>query len=301
MITIFTTAKPFNGKAKISQYNALRSWKALHLEIEVILFGDGEGYVEAAADLGIRRVTDVETTDKGTPLISSMFSIAEATGKYPVQAYANCDIIFLDDFIEAIKKVPFERFMMAGQRWDLDINGPIDFRVKGWQKGLKERIRPEHRHPPSGSDYFVYKRGIWKGLPPMVVGRAGYDNYLIYFCRLNGIPVIDASDAITAIHQNHDYGHLKGGKNEAWKGAEAAANYALSGSYDNIFTLIDADYRLTPDGVVKNRGRGDLFRHIEAKMILKKDFMLWRLALFGLRASMGIYRRLPLVPKPGRH
>ena len=300
MITIFTTAKPFTGRAKTSQYNALRSWKALHPDIEVILFGDGEGYGDAARDLGLRRVEDVETTAKGTPLISSMFAIAESRGRHPVQAYANCDIIFLDDLIKAVKKVSFERFMMAGQRWDLDIEEEMDFGVKDWEKGLKGRIRPEHRHPPSGSDYFVFRRGIWKGLPPMVVGRAGYDNYLIYFCRLNGVPVIDASEAVIVIHQNHDYSHLKEGKKEAWTGPEARRNYDLAGGPDSIFTLVDADYRLTAEGVVRNRGRGDVLRYLEAKMILRKGFFLTRFALFGLRASMGIYNRIPLLPKHRR-
>ena len=43
MITIFSTPKPFSGHNEIIQRNALQSWKRLHQDIEILLFGDDEG------------------------------------------------------------------------------------------------------------------------------------------------------------------------------------------------------------------------------------------------------------------
>src|SRR5260221_6870593 len=60
MITIFTTAKPFTGHSGVIQRNALKSWKELHADAEVILFGAEEGAAEAANELGVRHVADVK-------------------------------------------------------------------------------------------------------------------------------------------------------------------------------------------------------------------------------------------------
>src|SRR5690242_875573 len=56
MVTFFTTAKPFTGHSKVIQRNALASWKLIHPNAEVMLFGDEDGAAETAAELGIRHV-----------------------------------------------------------------------------------------------------------------------------------------------------------------------------------------------------------------------------------------------------
>ncbi|MEI6972700.1 MAG: hypothetical protein WCL44_14425, partial [bacterium] len=53
MITFFTTAKPFEGATRVRQINAIRSWQAVHPDVEVMLFGNGMGYSEIAAELGV--------------------------------------------------------------------------------------------------------------------------------------------------------------------------------------------------------------------------------------------------------
>ncbi len=65
MLTIFATAKPFRGHTAVIQRNALQSWKALHPDIEVILFGDDSGAAQAEQELrGLRR-------SGGSDLVSS--------------------------------------------------------------------------------------------------------------------------------------------------------------------------------------------------------------------------------------
>gem|GEM_PF-7001836 len=48
MLTLFTTAKPFEGHSGVIQRNTLKSWKLLHPDIEIILFGDDAGGAEIA-------------------------------------------------------------------------------------------------------------------------------------------------------------------------------------------------------------------------------------------------------------
>ena len=46
MLTIFSTPKPFQGHIGVIQRNAIGSWKQLHPDVEIVLFGDDEGAAE---------------------------------------------------------------------------------------------------------------------------------------------------------------------------------------------------------------------------------------------------------------
>jgi hypothetical protein len=91
MLTLFTTAKPFEGHSGVIQRNALKSWKLLHPDIEIILFGDDADGAEIANELGSRHEPFVERNEFGTkrlsrkntafssrvtPLIISLFDVA---------------------------------------------------------------------------------------------------------------------------------------------------------------------------------------------------------------------------------
>ena len=43
MITIFTHTKPFIEHFDIIQYNAIKSWRAISDDVEIIIYGDAEG------------------------------------------------------------------------------------------------------------------------------------------------------------------------------------------------------------------------------------------------------------------
>lgn len=101
MLNIFSTPKPFKGLIKVIQTNAIRSWISLHPPCEVILFGNEEGTAEIASELGIRHIPDVERSEYGTPLISSLFRIAQSIGTHELMCYVNADIILMNDFMES--------------------------------------------------------------------------------------------------------------------------------------------------------------------------------------------------------
>src|SRR5450631_3363939 len=76
MLTIFTTPKRFKGHNGVIQRNAIKSWAMLKPTPQIIMFGSDEGNAEVAAELKITHVPNPETSEKGTPLISSMFGLA---------------------------------------------------------------------------------------------------------------------------------------------------------------------------------------------------------------------------------
>ena len=78
LLTVFTSPKPFTHSAHINmiQRNTLQALTHLGPEVEVLLIGDEEGMVEAAAETGVRHVSGVVKNQYGTPLISSIFDLA---------------------------------------------------------------------------------------------------------------------------------------------------------------------------------------------------------------------------------
>ena len=105
MLSIFSTPKPFRGHIGVIQRNALKSWTLLNPDVEVILFGDDEGAAQAAAELSIRHEPNVERNEHGTKRLDYMFSTARALARHDILCYVNCDIILMDDFLRALKRV----------------------------------------------------------------------------------------------------------------------------------------------------------------------------------------------------
>ena len=250
MLSIFTIPKPFRGHSGVIQTNAIRSWLSLRPACEVILFGDDEGTAEVVAQLGIQHIPHVERNEYGTPLLDSVFSIAQDTASHQLMCYVNADIILMSDFLPAVQRVHKYPFLIVGQRWDVELKEPVNFDGEQWEPWLRSHVANYGKlHPRTGIDYFVFPRGLYDYIPPFAIGRGGWDNWLIYRARSLKVPVIDATKAITAIHQNHDYSHIPGGETTVWKGPERKRNRELTGRGERAFNLVYATWILTSQGM----------------------------------------------------
>jgi hypothetical protein len=258
MLTFFTTAKPFVGHTGVIQRNALKSWMLVHPDAEVILFGDDEGSAEVAKELGIRHESHTEKNEAGSNRMDYMFARAQAIARHDVLCYSNCDIIFLQDFCSALRGVlaAHKEFLMVGRRWDTEIKQSWEFEHPDWQERLRDfALQTGKQRTPDWIDYFVFSRGLFADLPPLVVGRVFWDNWMVWKALEMGKPVVDATRAVLAVHQNHDYGHHPQGKPGVWHGAEAGANYKLAGGWKHMRTIADATEVLRPDGLKSNSAR----------------------------------------------
>jgi hypothetical protein len=192
----------------------------------------------------------MERNEYGTPLISSMFTIAQNVSTNEILCYANSDIIFINDLTKTVKNITIRPFLMVGQRTDIDINYSIDFKNPEWENQLGKQVSKEGiLLPPYGIDYFVFVRGMYNTIPPFAVGRPGWDNWMIYWARHEKIPVIDSTKVVTAIHQNHNYLHHPQDRKGVFKGPEAVMNIGLLGSINNGFTVKDATHTINQNGI----------------------------------------------------
>ena len=227
MLTLFSVPKPFEGELDTLQRRSVESWRSL--DVEVLLLGD---VAEVARELGVEHVPGLELTAHGTPRLDSVFALADAAACFPLRCFVNADVILGPDLLEAIRAVSAEseRFLVVGQTEE-------DGRRRG----------------PAAMDWFVFTPGLFSDVPPFAIGRAGFDNWLVWKARQVGI-VVDATHDVRALHQPHGYAHVEGGMQEAYYGEEAARNIELAGGKSHLYTLHDASHVLRGGRLRRNVG-----------------------------------------------
>jgi hypothetical protein len=90
----------------------------------------------------------------------------------------------------------------------------------------------------------VFPRGLYGEIPDFAIGRGWFDNWLVWKPRDLGASVVNATKSVCAVHQNHDYGHVKGGVTYAHRGEEAQRNFELAGGGENICSIHNTTHKL---------------------------------------------------------
>lgn len=272
MLTIFTIPKPFLGHIDIIQRNAIQSWLKISPKPEIILFSDSEGTAEVAKEFNILHVPEIKKNEFGTPLLDSAFSLTKELTKNPFLAYISADIILMNDFAPAIQQIKDPLFLICGLRYDFDLKDPVQFDKDNWKEELYNKVIKTTKIQRFTSDYYVFPRNLIDSFPPFLIGRPGWDNWLIFKMRSLKIPVVDTTEVIIVIHQNHDYSHSPWGKGGRVEGPEFEENLRLAGGLSNMLTMREADWVLTSQGL----RRPGFPKYIFSKLAL---FYPWRLMI----------------------
>ncbi|HKV26036.1 MAG TPA: hypothetical protein VJN93_15690 [Candidatus Acidoferrum sp.] len=253
-LTLFGAPKPFLGHFGIIQRNAIASWTKLEPRPKVILFGAEEGAAECASELGLVHVAEIARNRLGTPLLPDLFTRAEALSDGDVMAYVNADIILPGNVSRAVDliKKNHERFLAVGRRTNLLVTAPIDF-SKDWEATLKKRVREAGQlESHTAIDLFIFSKGLFEQIPPLVIGRVWFDQWCIKYAREKRVPVIDITEFATLVHQNHDYSHVVGGKEKrVYGGEEAEENLRYYGSRPHTYTILSATHAMSATGRIK--------------------------------------------------
>jgi len=251
-LTIFALPKAFVGHNGVIQRNAIKSWTLLSPKPEIILMGNDAGVAQYAAEMGLRHIAEVRKNEFGTPLVSDLFARAQEEASNDVLMYINSDIILLDDFMTALGNVRqrFDEFLMVGQRWNTPITSEIDFGIVRWREQLREFVNQNSvLFATCGIDYFVFTHGLWSVIPDFGIGRSAWDNWLVWKPMDEGKVVVDATDVVMAIHQDHEYIPSPSKLNEE------AQNRSLCEDAQSFGFTSSAAWKCTPAGVVmRNAG-----------------------------------------------
>lgn len=255
MISIFAIPKAFNGHIGVIQRNAIRSWASLRPDVQVILCGDDAGCEQMAREIGADWLGGIARNEFGTPMLDDAFAQAARVARNDVLAYANADIILLPDLLEAVSAMRWSRWLLIGRRVDIDLTDELTASQLAHPATIAHLARERGElHGCGGMDYFVWPRAAeLSELPPLAVGRPGWDNYFVQRARYElGLPLIDATAGVLAIHQNHDYRHVSGGDGRSYEGPEARKQRSLLGNVRG--SVYDATHCYTPGGLVRAQG-----------------------------------------------
>lgn len=264
MLTIFSTTKPSRGHIAAIQRNAIRSWTLLQPRPEIILIGDEPGARELCQEFGLRHLPEVERNEFGTPLVRSLFALGQGHATFDIVCYVNADIIFLKDFIDAVAAARQGThgglFLLLGGRWNVERIDPAFLDRADHDAALKEYAAAHGFHDDRvAMDYFIFPKSFTWELPDFAIGRNAWDSWFPYQARRKGIPVIDGSSVITAIHQNHDYAHFHRGEISTLHTAEGKQNLRLIG-FGRRYLISSANLVITPSGLQPTRNRMRMLR-----------------------------------------
>lgn len=231
----------------------MRSWARLSSAVATLVIGDEPGMAEAVAEVNadasritdVRQIQDVRRNEAGTPLVSSIFELARQASPSPFLAYVNADILLLPEIVQSVRQVAEQapKFLIVGQRWDLNLPVLFDF-SQGWDGRLRDEVKRRGRlHAAAGSDYFIFPRDLFIDMPDFAIGRAGWDNWMIYAARQRSWAVVDGTPDMLVIHQDHDYSHLPGGRPH-YELPESQQNQTLAGGSANLYMVLDSTCEL---------------------------------------------------------
>ena len=270
MITLFTIPKSFDNDehVRLIQRNAVKSWLALVENVEVFFCGNDPGVEETAREFGVVHLNNIRTNEYGTPYVSDAFRQVSDRAKYDVLCYVNADIMFDSRLSTSIKAIAgqLEKFLVVGQRHDMEIEEEIEFHASATAKYLENYLPQKGElHPPYGIDYFIFPRGCFLSLPDLLVGRPCWDRYMLKYAKRNDIPVVDATGGILAVHQNHGYGHVPAARKK-YEGPEGDQNRSATGN--RLLDITNSDMKMEGDRKVLHNPRGLRTR-------LRETFIVW--------------------------
>ncbi|MHB8694006.1 MAG: hypothetical protein ACYDHH_22430 [Solirubrobacteraceae bacterium] len=251
MLTLFAVPKAFEPDVAETQERAVASWLRLSIRPQVILAGDDAGVAEAAVRHGVQHVAGAACTAYGTPLLDDVLVRVRELATFDLLCYVSADVILLDDFsVAATRAIEWRpRFLLVGACTDVDTVG---VGAGASDDELRALARAGRSRGPKALDYFVFPRDLYGEIPPFALGRAGFDNWLVWKARELGAAVVDATPVVAALHQHHDYSHVSGGFESSYFGEEAQRNIKLAGGPKHLFTLWDATHTMTPDRIRPN-------------------------------------------------
>ncbi len=187
-MTVFSTS---NNWLDWRQGQSLNTWRALDLNV---------------------RCFDIA-------VLPALFATAEeelvncARPMYEVLVYVNSDIMLTRSFISSVYVVAekFDQFLMVGRRRNWANPQPLAIPNLNLPKGMSwegvylDWILENCKMFNPATDYFVYRKGMFNydDWPQLIIGKYYWDPWIFWHAMELSIPVIDATQTATVIHQNH--------------------------------------------------------------------------------------------------
>lgn len=267
---IFTVPKPFRGEFAEIQKIAIESWLQMKPAPTIILLGNEYGVKDVAKRYGLVHRAVIKTSEKGIPLVNSVFD--EVLERYAdtTYLYVNSDIIFLNSptRIATTLSKQFPEYLAIGQRYEMGMGGKSTHEIR---QLIKNGVLHLKNH--SWMDYFLFTPHVFSSIPPFLLGRTFWDKWLVWDALQKKIPVIDITKDLFTVHQSHSYSFSNTTSESAvWAGEDALRNISLAGGWSRGADSGSATYRLISGHLVKQQAQNTVF---SPRRIMDRMPRLW--------------------------
>ncbi|XP_063443069.1 uncharacterized protein LOC134723385 [Mytilus trossulus] len=209
LLILFTTWTATKDKY-LCHNNTVKNWKYLSPFVTPVLFSDEELVRDEAESKGWR-VLPVRNSSIGLPILKYMYMEIQKSFSSPFIAYSNSDLLFTDSIIKTLNVISQSNLsknnelLLTGRR--TNVVNVTSIEASSAKNILKASKRGE-LYDGDALDYFITTSGYpWKDAPDLVVGRPGFDNWIVANARLMNFSVIDTTETIIAVHQTTEAGN----------------------------------------------------------------------------------------------
>ena len=287
LIVLFTTFGSNTTEIKI--YNTIREWASLRPLVQPVLYFTDNRTHATALQRGWEAIRCPKIADRISPscVLPAMFLDAEE--RFPnadFYGYANGDLLFDDSLVNTLKSVKeslvSSKLLIIGCRFNYQMNGR-ELILNA--QNVTSRKSKAYQFTGYAIDYFITPRQkyVWKSLPPLVVGRTLYDNYMIAFSVKKNIPVLDTTKTILALHQttSTNFESRKGKKDHGINGR------VITGSWKIEFDL----GRVGCSHFVTSHSNGTVVMKKREKLICAKSYEKEHINIDDVR-NMTVFKNL---------
>lgn len=241
-ISLFTCPKPFTGKFKITQRNAIQSWQAACPNSEIILTGKNPKFDELSQEFPqifpVQAKLWLSRDDK--IWMKSVFRRGISAALYGVQGYIDSETILLGDLEKIVleAKQKFRRFLLIGRRWRLPKLETFIF-SDNWAFELATKLKTEGKLCASNQiAYLIFSSDtfFWRDFPIFRLEGRLWEGWLINEAIKRKARIVDITPVFTAIHPDTKIGV------ENFKNCELAQRSIPK-------TIDDAQYIFTFEGI----------------------------------------------------
>ena len=219
ILTMFTTLKNVKHRLTIHE-NSIRNWAKLKPHVIPVMFNDSTDtrLLKIAMETGWEIYPVPARGTTGVPKLKDMFRFAKEKFNSTFYGFSNGDMLYDDGLIKTLHHVKgmipkLKKAMVIGTRYNvklgsLKVSEPLD---------ILNLMPRTGKASTWAIDFFLISNCEypWHRVPDdIVIGRPGYDNFLVGVANQYHVPLIDASCTIAAVHQMGPEGKSAGFKNK---------------------------------------------------------------------------------------
>ena len=251
LLLLFTTFKVTPERFAINN-RTLYNWARLQPSVQLVLFTETAtaSYLTSRATSLGWAVHVAPQLRSGYPVVPAMFMYCEqmANKSIPFIGYANSDVLFGDDLIETLifinhvqsntmpsfgdtaVFVTGKRVTLTRAYYDELIHDAAEGAISAHRSAIHPNNISVPRDGPLSVDYFIASKDTfpWRDVPEFVVGKPGYDNWLVAMAVERRLNVIDVTQTVVAAHIVED----AASKDSGWFSADACINRDLVDPFD---------------------------------------------------------------------